>query len=401
MQLEGSFFLDHLKYVATNAQQSIPMAGGQTLFPVLIFAPGRGGYRQNSTFLIEALVSHGYVVVGIDQPYVVADVVFPDGRHVELDDRVAASVIDEHIVDNTFMLEVFDELGQDAVFALNQLSAIDNADPNEILTGRLDLKHVGVFGASLGGITTAEACRLDDRFSACLILDAAMPPDVVRSGLRQPTMWISADAEAKRLEGWTASAINEQQTTVLAVLSSLPKDGYQVLIPGMFHGDISDFPLIAPPPLGTALGAIGPADWRTTHATINAYSLAFFDKYLKREPQILLEGPSLHFPTVRLDRRGAVSEPAAPAAPAAATARLSHLRIHMDHMPLANVEVVQQTRQKYVGWIRSHGAAVGEVPTYWLRVGADRLWAARPATSWEEIKAQGAQLGRLDDPGSL
>jgi hypothetical protein len=104
-----------------------------------------------------------------------------------------------------------------------------------------------------------------------------------------------------------------------------------------------------------------------------------------------------HSAPVTRPAEAAPAAPAALAAPTAPTARLSHLRIHMDRMPLGNVEVVQQTRQEYVGWIRSHGAAVGEVPTYWLRVGADRLWAARPATSWEEIKAQGAQLGRLDE----
>jgi hypothetical protein len=241
--------------------------------------------------------------VGIDQPYTVADVVFPDGRHVELDQRVADSMLDEHIVENTFMLQVYDYLGQDAVFTLNQLPALNAADPNRILTGRLDLQHVGVFGTSLGGITSAEACRLDQRFRACLMVDVAMPPDVVQSGLQQPALWISADTQAKQLEGWTTSAIDEQQTTVQAVFASLPGDGDLVLIAGMFHADITDLPYIIGPPLGTWLGTTGPTNWRTSHAIINAYSLAFFDKYLKGSPQPLLNGPSPQFPEVVFESR--------------------------------------------------------------------------------------------------
>lgn len=93
----------------------------------------------------------------------------------------------------------------------------------------------------------------------------------------------------------------------------------------------------------------------------------------------------------------------APVAPAAATTapalptRLSHLLVHMDHAPRATVEQVQASRRQQVEWIRSHGAAVGEVPTYWVRVGADRMWAARPATSWENIRELGKRLGQLDE----
>lgn len=35
--------------------------------------------------------------------------------------------------------------------------------------------------------------------------------------------------------------------------------------------------------------------------------------------------------------------------------------------------------------------------TYWVRVGADRMWAARPAASWEDVKGLGAQLGKLEE----
>ena len=51
------FFFDHLEYVTTNAQPSASMVAAPARFPVLVFSPGRGGFRQNSTFQIEELLS--------------------------------------------------------------------------------------------------------------------------------------------------------------------------------------------------------------------------------------------------------------------------------------------------------------------------------------------------------
>jgi len=76
------FILGHFKYVTTNAVASAPMATDQPIYPVLIFLTGLNGFRQSNNFQVEALVSHGYIVVAIDQPYAVASVVFPDGRQI-------------------------------------------------------------------------------------------------------------------------------------------------------------------------------------------------------------------------------------------------------------------------------------------------------------------------------
>ncbi len=44
------FFFDHLKYVMTNAQPSVAVADAGTRFPVVIYSPGRGGYRSVNTY---------------------------------------------------------------------------------------------------------------------------------------------------------------------------------------------------------------------------------------------------------------------------------------------------------------------------------------------------------------
>ena len=291
------FVFSHLGYVTTNAIPSAPTADGGP-FPVIMFAHGRGGYRQHNTMQIEELVSHGYVVAAMDEPGAATGVVFPDGRLAPFDPRMFDPVHPGHPV---FLDRVIPFLAQDATFTLDRLTAMNQVDPVGILAGKLDLAHVGMFGVSLGGEVTAEACRMDPRFGACLIIDVFVPADVVEEGLTQPTMWITRDAASMQLEHWHQSDIDETQNTMRSVYSRLPGDGYLVLIPGTFHPNFSDFPLLSP--VTRWAGLIGPIDPRRAHTIFDGMSLAFFDRHLKGAPAPLLDNPREQFPEILYESR--------------------------------------------------------------------------------------------------
>jgi predicted dienelactone hydrolase len=291
------FALGHLKYITTNAITSAPAADNEPTYPVLIFLAGLHSYRQANTFQVEELVSHGYIVAAIDMPYAFQLVVFPDGRQAAYDTRMD---------DRQFYDAHIPYLAQDAIFTLNQLAALNQADPNGILTGRLDMQRVGMFGHSLGGIVGGELCRVEPRLRACLLEDVFMLPDVVRDGLQQPAMWITRDADTMRLErrqagGWSEEAIEEHLTTMRAVFESLPGDGYFVQVPGIFHLDMQDVPYLSP--MASMLGLSGPIGRESAHSILNAYSLAFFDRHLKGQPAPLLDGPSDNYPEVLIESR--------------------------------------------------------------------------------------------------
>ncbi|HEV8647899.1 MAG TPA: carboxylic ester hydrolase [Actinomycetes bacterium] len=305
------FAFGHFKYITTNAIPSAPVAADQASYPALIFLHGFSGLRQHNTFQVEELVSHGYIVAAIDQPYAAALVVFPDGRQAvglsrdQMKPLVRASYTPVETAPTlngqTFNDGIVPYLAQDARLTLDQLAALNQADPNGILTGRLDLQRAGIFGISLGGIVGAETCRLEPRLRACLVLDAPMPTDVVQAGLQQPTMWITRDAETMRLEGWPKTEIDEHQTTMRAVFQSLPGDGYFVRVRGMFHLNLTDYPLVSP--LMPLTGITGPIGAQRAHRIISAYPLAFFDRHLKGRPATLLDGPAAQYPDVALETR--------------------------------------------------------------------------------------------------
>lgn len=292
------FIFSHVKYVTTNGIPSAPAADGGP-FPVLVFSHGRGGFRGDNTFQVEELASHGYIVATIDHPGASSGVVFPDGRLASFDPRMFDPAHPGH---PKFYDVAIPYLAQDVSFTLDQLAALNRVDPNGILTGRLDLQRTGMFGVSLGGAITAEASKLDPRIRAALMMDVFMPADVVQSGLKQPAMWISRDPKYMKLEHWTQEDIDETVTTMRTVYESKSSDAYLVLVDGMFHANFSDLPFLTP--LSSRLGMTGPINANRGHDIVNAYSLAFFNRYLKGQPAPLLDGPSAQFPEVVFDKHG-------------------------------------------------------------------------------------------------
>ncbi len=291
----------HLRWVTTNAVVGAPVDERAGQSPVLIFLHGRGGYRQHNTAQVEELVSHGYIIIAIDQPYAAAGVSFPDGRLISLSPRMMQGAFGRGQMSIDDPLIPY--LAQDVVFVLDQLLRLDQEAPPGVLRGRMDLEHVGVFGVSLGGIISLEACLLDARLSACLVMDAFVPGDVVREGLSQPTMWISRDAETMRREGWTEIDIDKTQTTMAAAFDALPGAGYIVRIPGIYHIEFSDARFLVLPPLGEVLGLFGTVDHERASDFVDAMVLAFFDHHLKEYPAPLLDDPGAAYSEVLYERR--------------------------------------------------------------------------------------------------
>ena len=314
-----AFVFGHFKVVTTHARSSAPAAVDQPRYPVLIFLEGATGFRQMNTFQVEHLVSHGYIVVAVDQPGAAAAVVFPDGQQAagltlaQLHATVSPSYMpggadslpNGALLPNGRTLgdnSIAPYLAKDVVFALDRLGALNKADPSGILAGKLDLQRVGAFGVSLGGIVVGETCRIDPRLKACLVMDAP----ICCRGQVGPAAARHGDAASMRLErqqagGWPDAEIEAHKTSMRAVYESLPGDGYFVRVPGMFHSNFTD--IASWTPLSRLLGLSGPIDKQRAHGIVNAYSLAFFDRHLLGRPATLLNGAAKQYPEAVVSQR--------------------------------------------------------------------------------------------------
>ncbi|WP_336764803.1 alpha/beta hydrolase family protein [Paenibacillus sp. USHLN196] len=288
----------YLNTIPTHVVKGAEMSATQSKYPVLLFSPGIRSARFQSMTMIEELVSHGYIVVGIDHPYTSARVTFPDRRTVpyEADPDFATSAELYQ-----YNVEGIGIRAADARFVLDTLTQWNSNDPNQLLEGKLDLAHVGIMGHSYGGATTAEALAQDDRFKAGLSLEGGFWGKVSTTTLKQPFMYVMSGGTAKSLEPDATAKDKvfypEFEPDLDRVMTSSLHDTYYLTVENFFHQSFTDISLISP-----KMFARGMTPEHNVDIT-RSYTLAFFDRYLKGEEQPLLQGPSSQFPEATYDSK--------------------------------------------------------------------------------------------------
>lgn len=311
------FFFSYLKYVDTNALEHAPVARSRGRYPVLIYLTGLDGFRSANMFQVQALVSRGYIVVGLDQPGGAAAVRFPGEPTISVLPRAQIQpLIDQsidprspapHLRGRPMPEGVIPYFAQDVRLAIDRLITLDTSGSGSILSDRMDLHRIGVFGVSLGAMVAAEAALRDHRIRAVLMMDAAMPANVARAGLSQPAMWMTRPPSSMRLErsrsgGWSEKDIAQTLSSMQAAFSKHRRgSAYFLVMAGMFHVNFTDLPYWSP--ITEQLGLTGPVDGIRMLSVIDAYTLAFFDKYLKNLPTSLLDESAEQLPGVQLKVR--------------------------------------------------------------------------------------------------
>ncbi|WP_313353196.1 hypothetical protein [Paracoccus sp. (in: a-proteobacteria)] len=285
------FLLGRLQSAPTHAIRNAPPKAGR--YPVLINPTGFSGFHAANLFWIEALVSHGYVVVTVDQPGTAAAATLEDGRVLASADKTMfdrymplalSSSRDQTPVMNGVSLPggIIPFLAADMSFVLDRLAVPDAIDDE--LAAILDLDRVGIFGMSLGGYIGPEACRTDRRFKACVAVDAGKTATTADTGLAQPLMIISRDADVMREErskagGWAEEEIEHTISSQRRLYENNAGDAYFVTMNGMYHVNWTDAPIWTP--LVGWLGLAGPIDPYDGFSVTNTCTLSFFDRYLR------------------------------------------------------------------------------------------------------------------------
>jgi hypothetical protein len=108
-----------------------------------------------------------------------------------------------------------------------------------------------------------------------------MPTDIVKDGLKQPTMFMTRSADDMRLEracagGWSEADIALTIDTMKTTYDKLRDNGYYLDISGMFQLNLTDIPAWSP--VASWLGLTGPIDNQRGFDVVNNYTLAFLIK---------------------------------------------------------------------------------------------------------------------------
>lgn len=277
-----------LRWVEAHAYSGLPLAEGERTYPVLLFSHGMTGFRNQNTFQTEELASRGYIVVGIDHAYGAAAVVYPDGRVAKMQSN------------NQSGFKAYEESSRiwvdDVSFVLDQLEKANRSGGSGLLTGRLDLSRVGMFGHSFGGATAAQTLMKEERIRAAVNMDGTLyGSPVPEGGFGKPYLQLNGEGSIDKakfdrtLEQAGITGEERQSYEDFWKESALRREraasggAYSAVFAHTNHMSFTDFYLFSPllPPKG--------APPRRIQEEINQLTTAFFDRYVKGDTSVTLE----------------------------------------------------------------------------------------------------------------
>ncbi|NWL88568.1 acetylhydrolase [Paenibacillus sp. 79R4] len=279
-------------YVKTHAIESAELSQVESTYPVLLFSHGFSGHKNQNTFQVEELASHGYIVVGIDHTYSSTASVFADGR--------VAPYVQQDLNSPSYLDQANAGWVEDAKFVLDQVERLANDDPDNRFTGRLDLQNVGMFGHSFGGATSTQMLMEDERIKAAMNLDGVLygKQRIPAGGLAKPFLMMSADGSLNSVQQIQEPELRQMMEGLLARYEHVAEGGnYWMKVNHMTHMGFTDLYLLSP-----LFERMEGVDVRQAHRLINAYSLDFFNHYLKRQPLQLLEQNIGEYPDFTLQK---------------------------------------------------------------------------------------------------
>jgi dienelactone hydrolase len=321
-ELVGLLIFDQFRLIRTHAYSDAAVSKKRGSFPVLIFSHGYGGDAKVSAALMEELASHGFAVFSIGHTYESMVESFPGGRVIyqspssniegflkaqkeaeELKSGDIAAAIELFKNFNTSQANgrSIDIWSADTRFVIDWLDKLNNEESTNPFYRQLDLNRLGVLGHSFGGVTAAQVAFEDNRVKAALSFDGGVPRgEFIDQSLDVPFMFMKAESSTAGLNANRNDALLKANRIVLGhMMERSNNDIYNITVIGSKHGDFSDATIS----YQKKLGRLGKIDGQKMLIIRNAYTLAFFNKYLKGIDSPLLKGPSPDFPEVIIKTR--------------------------------------------------------------------------------------------------
>lgn len=247
-----------------------------TAVPLILYSPGWGALRTQSSLQAENLASHGFVVVACDD--IAADPATDPDRGVSFEltsDAATAGSIER--------------AGRHAVAQAERLLAVLRAleaGQAAALAGRLDLARIGVLGYSIGGASGLAAALTDRRIAAVVNVDGGLfGPSAEEIGVAGYFLISSREAFPTEAELRSPDAFTRNYAMISAL--DIPRNrrrmerpgGYWVQLPAAEHADLSD--ALFQPSHATLFRPN--AQRRALLSAVEAFEVAFFMSTLKGE----------------------------------------------------------------------------------------------------------------------
>ncbi len=285
----------------------------KTPFPVILYSAS--GVINANTFLSEELASHGYVVFSIGHPYWCEFYFDAEGRTTPLDKNneyykqlwkeegswqvlqikkeITLAENPEDRPDlykrlNQAMPTEVSDLhlwGEDIAFVVDQLKELNSN--TGFFKGIMDVNRIGVMGYSKGGAAAGQYGLIaDDRCKAVINLGGFMFADIVEKNMKKPFLIM------EHVEPWAPNGLPIGELFFRRAENS----SYIVAIRDALHGNFCDMTLAKK--YIKIEGIVGPIEGEKFLNIMEYYVRAFFDRYVKGVPGMVIEDLSSKYPEV-------------------------------------------------------------------------------------------------------
>ncbi|KAI8623534.1 platelet-activating factor acetylhydrolase [Xylariaceae sp. FL1651] len=274
--------------ITTRSYVDAPLARPD--LPLLLFSPGFGGSRLFHSDYAEELASYGWNIVTVDHPWEAPFVEYPDGRVVNSNLSaivVAGGVLNDIILDPFLyprvadLIFVLDSLANNSV--VSRIPGLGSSSPKP----RLRTDSVGVLGGSFGGAAAYQVMATDKRFKAGANFDGELFGPAVHEEMNSPFLFLAALNHNYTLDpSWREAWPHLQGSKRIFAVNGTEHPSftdwpvYRDLLGDKFPGD-------------NVIGKIGPINGTRILAVERAFTMAFFDRFLKESGGELLNGEGL------------------------------------------------------------------------------------------------------------
>jgi predicted dienelactone hydrolase len=257
-----------LAFGKASFSDNLPFTGKEKL-PLVFFAPGMGWSSPEYSFIIQELVSEGYIVIAVNSSTVSPVLQSPSGNFLTATDTA----------------DRYQLVADDILFVLKQVKA-QNGRLHQVFK-YADFDNIAMLGHSLGGAAALLAANNHPGIKAAVNMDGDMMAASMKAAPTASVLFLNqlpAGFEKKSFDemksGSSANGWRYQQMNKSAANA---RNGMYIAIEGMRHSNFQDYALLPVDwiPQDIRKSRLGPIDGSNCLYLITKVLTTYLDNILK------------------------------------------------------------------------------------------------------------------------